>query len=335
MSTVKPATALILGLTALLSACPPSAPDDTATASATPTASASVAMRAPSTMPEGPAGEAILYGKQLMNETPHWLGPHANAKALRLAGNNLACKNCHLEAGTQMPAMGLIGTARRFPGHYAPLDREITLAERISACFERSLNGKTLPAAGKELKALEAYITWLSQDLPPDYKPDPGLPELAMPARAADPAAGAKLYAYHCNACHGAKGEGMRADDTDLRMGYTFPPLWGQDSFGEGSNMARLSVATRYIRANMPLGRPVLSVDEAYDLAGYMLKQPRPKFAGAGKDYPNPATRPSDVPYSPAPSASPAAASASPAKSASPASPAASPSPAHESPAGK
>lgn len=135
--------------------------------------------------------------------------------------------------------------------------------------------------------------------------PGTGLPELTAPAQAADPSTGQKLYVYHCAACHGVKGQGLLQDEKNLAAGYTFPPVWGPDSFGEGSNMARLLIATRYIKANMPLGRPVLSEKEAYDIAAYMLKQQRPLWSQAGKDYPNPKTRPVDLPYGPYPDKAP------------------------------
>lgn len=260
----------------------------------------------PEEIPAGPAGETIRYGQELVANTHRYLGPQASDPALRLAGNNLACRNCHLANGTQANAAGFVGIAKRFPAYYAPLDREVSLEERISACFERSLNGKSLPD-GKERQAFTAYLEWLSQEIPKGQTPPgTGLAEISLPARAADLNAGKKLYTYHCAACHAANGSGVRANPQDPSAGYTFPPVWGPDSYGEGSNLARLGVLARYIKGNMPLGRPVLSAAEAYDLAGYLNSQPRPAYAGAGQDYPNPATRPFDVPYGPYPDGSPA-----------------------------
>ncbi|MGV3524757.1 MAG: c-type cytochrome [Candidatus Sericytochromatia bacterium] len=258
----------------------------------------------PSDMPAGPEGEAIRYGQELVAQTARYLGPEASDPSLRLAGNRLACTNCHLGKGTQANAAGFVGIAKRYPAYYAPLDRKISLEERISACFERSLNGKPLPD-GKERQAFSAYLSWLSQEVPDGQTPPgSGLENIVLPARAADLNAGKKLYTYHCAACHGKQGEGVLSQAQNPGAGYTFPPVWGSDSYGEGSNLARLSVLARYIKGNMPLGRPVLSAAEAYDVAGYLNSQPRPAFPGAGQDYPNPATRPFDVPYGPYPDGS-------------------------------
>lgn len=288
-------------LMAALAGCPHQGGESKVSASAEVRASASInPWRWPSTVPAGPDGELITYGKQLVQRTTSYLGPDAKDKSLRLAGNRLNCTSCHLDNGTKVNGIGFVGIAKRFPAYYAPLDRQISLSERINACFERSLNGRPLPAGSRELKALEAYMTWLSQEVPAGQTPvGTGMPELPAPARAANPAAGQKLYAYHCSACHGSQGEGLLQDDAKPAAGYTFPPVWGKNSFGEGSNMARLLIATRYIKANMPLGRPVLTESEAYDVAGYMLSQPRPAWSLAGKDYPNPKTRPVDLPYGP------------------------------------
>lgn len=288
----------LLALSALLAGCPPQQPESR-TSSAPPPAPTANPWPVPGATPAGAAGEQIAYGKELIAHTSRYLGPEAKDPALRLAGNRLSCGNCHLELGTHQQAMGFVGLARRFPAYYAPLDRKISLSERIDACFERSLNGKPLPPQGRELQAMAAYVTWLSQDVPAELQPSPGPDEVPLPARAARLGDGEKLYAYHCSACHGHQGEGVLIDDAHPGQGYTFPPLWGKDSFGLGSNMARQLIATRYIKANMPLGRPVLSSEQAYDIAAYLLSRPRPAFAGAGKDYPNPKTRPVDVPYGP------------------------------------
>ncbi len=58
--------------------------------------------------------------------------------------------------------------------------------------------------------------------------------------------------------------------------------------------------ATRFIHGNMPLGtdaaKPALSIEQAYDVAGYLLSLPRPHKDGRGDDFPNPDFRPADYP---------------------------------------
>lgn len=298
---------LLISLLALLTACPSRQGKPVEQGSGSPSAAAAVKWQYPRQLPAASndaSSEAIRYGQQLVGQTPQWLGPEATDPQLRLAGNRLACSNCHLANGTQANAMGFVGLAQRFPAYYAPLDRKVTLAERVAACFERSLNAhKPLPE--KETQAFVAYISWLSSEIPAGQVPEgAGLPEMVaseLPDKAADLVAGKAIYSHSCAACHGQQGEGLRKDPNKPELGYTFPPVWGPDSYSNGSNMARLMVAARYIKANMPLGRAVLTTQEAFDVAAYINQQHHPAYAQAGKDYPNPATRPLDVPYGPYP----------------------------------
>ena len=52
--------------------------------------------------------------------------------------------------------------------------------------------------------------------------------------------------------------------NTPPNVGYSIPPLWGDDSFNAAAGMAKLAYAAAYIRTNMPFGvrhqDPVLSV---------------------------------------------------------------------------
>jgi len=64
------------------------------------------------------------------------------------------------------------------------------------------------------------------------------------------------------------------------QLGYSIPPLWGDDSFNAAAGMAKLAHAAAFVRTNMPFGvryqDPVLSVQQAWDVAAYMLSKPRP-----------------------------------------------------------
>ena len=63
-------------------------------------------------------------------------------------------------------------------------------------------------------------------------------------------------------------------------FGYFIPPLWGDDSFNAAAGMAKLAYAAAYVRTNMPFGvryqDPVLTVQQAWDVAAYMISKPRP-----------------------------------------------------------
>src|SRR5262249_45097774 len=54
---------------------------------------------------EDPFGDLVKYGHALFTDTPNEIGPEVSDAAKRFAGNNLACQNCHLKAGTQPYAM--------------------------------------------------------------------------------------------------------------------------------------------------------------------------------------------------------------------------------------
>lgn len=278
-------------LTPLLTACPSSSQEDSQ--STLKESSTTVAQQSapnndspsywnpPESYPTDPVrAQRVKYGEQLVAKTHTYLSPSAADPELRLAGNHLACKNCHLENGKAPHAMGFIGIDHRYPTYYAPLNREVTLSERIEACFQRSLNGKTLPV--KEQEALTDYLVWLGEAIPegvPLPLPEAGLPELNIDNATAkgDPNAGQPLYDYHCAACHGKTGLGLAADANDLAKGYTFPPMWGPDSHSKRSSMADTLTAARYIHKNMPLGRPLLTTPQALDITAYINAQERPE----------------------------------------------------------
>ena len=44
---------------------------------------------------------------------------------------------------------------------------------------------------------------------------------------------------------------------------------------------------------------PQLTVEQAWDVAAYMISQPRPTKAGLDKDFPDLLTKPVDAPYGP------------------------------------
>jgi cytochrome c len=57
------------------------------------------------TVGDDPFGKLVKYGHALFTDTANEIGPAVSDAAKRFAGNNLACQNCHLQAGTQPYAM--------------------------------------------------------------------------------------------------------------------------------------------------------------------------------------------------------------------------------------
>ena len=237
-------------------------------------------------LPASPENDIIRYGHSLIVETPKQIGKTAADPQKRYAGNDLACKNCHLDAGLRPFAAPFVSTFATFP--MLVDDQVITLKERINGCMLRSMNGKALPKDSPEMEALIAYIKFLGHGTPQGVRiAGMGLFPLPDPPLAADGGRGEKVYADLCASCHKDDGQGER--NKPPQLGYSIPPLWGDDSFNAAAGMAKLAYAAAYIRANMPFGvrylDPVLSEQQAWDVAAFMISMPRPPAPpGAGSE---------------------------------------------------
>jgi thiosulfate dehydrogenase len=250
---------------------------------------------------DDPFGKLVKYGRSLFTDTANEIGPAVSDASKRFAGNNLACRNCHLQAGTQPYAMPMTGVWGQFPQYRGREGGVDLLEERINGCMERSMNGRALPLESREMKAFSSYMRWLSTGVPGGASlRGAGTLQIKMPVRAADPGRGVEIYAQVCAACHGADGSGQRAQNG---LGYQFPPLWGRDSYNNGAGMSRLLTAAAYALHNMPLGTtfdsPLLTDEQAYDLAGYIVSQNRPQKANLDRDFPIRLQKPIDTPYGP------------------------------------
>src|SRR5262249_29452271 len=146
-------------------------------------------------LPDDASGRLVRRGRDLITATYAHIGPEGADRAKRFAGNNLACGNCHLQAGTKKFGIPLFGLFGVFPRYNARLGAEMTIEERLNACMTRSMNGRALPAGGPEMQALVAYIKFLSTGVGPGQRL-PGLGTGNMPELdpAADPAGGAAGY---------------------------------------------------------------------------------------------------------------------------------------------
>jgi thiosulfate dehydrogenase len=267
---------------------------------------AEIAWRVPNAdaLPAGIWKDTVLYGRRLFTETPGVIGPEVADTAMRYSGNNLTCQSCHLLAGTQAFALPMVGVFAVFPAYLARENEVRTIEDRIEGCLERSMNGRALPPDGREMKAMVAYLQFMSTDVPVGKTIEGrSTPLLPLLDRAADPVKGRAVYAATCAACHQADGQGLRKGKKGDAAGYLFPPLWGPDSFNDGAGMHRLIASASYIRANMPLGTtyraPMLGVEDAWDVAAFVNSQPRPARAHLDLDYPDRAKKPVDAPFPP------------------------------------
>jgi thiosulfate dehydrogenase len=251
------------------------------------------------TLPDDEHGKLVKYGRRLTEATYAEIGLEVADPAKRYSGNNLACQNCHLEAGTKQFGLPFLGVAKDFPQYRAREGRVGTLKERINGCMTRSLNGKPLPEDGPEMMAFVAYIEFLSTGAKQEGRGSGKMTELSRPA---DIAHGAKIYAAICAACHGSNGQG-KPNSGNPAVGYEIPPLWGNDTFNDGAGMGRLISAANFIHSNMPNGtnwtEPRIPVDDAWDVAAFVINHPRPHRADLDADYPKRFDKAVDAAYGP------------------------------------
>lgn len=247
--------------------------------------------------------DTIKYGYELIKNTSRWIGPLAEVESMRFAGNNLSCNNCHLKAGTQIGSGSFVGVTNRYPQFRGRENKIGSIEERINGCMQRSMNGKSLPHDSKEMRAVVAYMEWLSDNVPEDmlelYK---GYAKIKLPAEKSDTLKGRLLYEVHCKLCHGPSGEGTIIPG-DTFIGYLYPPLGGDDTFNDGAGMNRVITAAAFIKSNMPFGAtydsPLLTDEEAYHVAAYINSFPRPSKPHKEADFPDLKLKPVSTPYGP------------------------------------
>jgi thiosulfate dehydrogenase len=225
----------------------------------------------------GPENDLVRYGRQLVINTPGYIGRSAQEPAMAFGGNDLSCQSCHLQGGLQRFAAPFVSTAATFP--MMVNNKVITLPDRINSCMVLGLNGRPLPQESREMAALIAYIGFLGKGTPEGVRlPGMGLLPIQLPEKLPDARRGVAVYSQHCLSCHGADGQGEPKQPPEV--GYYVPPLWGEDSFNGGAGMGQIAYAASYIRATMPPGTdyqaPVLSVQEAWDVAAFMIANPHP-----------------------------------------------------------
>ncbi|WP_156922030.1 c-type cytochrome [Azorhizobium doebereinerae] len=255
-------------------------------------------------LPDTAFGQLVRYGRSVLEETSAHIGPAAPDPAQRFAGNNMACADCHLNAGLKKFGLPLVAASADYPGYSFRRGADASIEDRLNSCMTRSMNGRPMPADARPMQALAAYLKVLSEHIPPDARiAGGGVGAMAELDRAADPAKGAQVYARDCAECHRRDGLGVRRNEADASFGYGVPPLWGPDSFNDGAGMARLITQANFVHDNMPNGTswvmPQLSPEDAWDVAAFVLSQPRPQRTGTAKDFPDLLAKPVDAPYGP------------------------------------
>ncbi|SPJ31734.1 c-type cytochrome [Candidatus Protochlamydia amoebophila] len=216
--------------------------------------------------------DSVMRGYRLIMNTPHYAPEYVK--------NQLSCTNCHFLGGDTLGGknggIALIGVTTSYPRFSKRDNREISIEERIDNCFQRSMNGVSLPKNSQHMKDIVTYLQWISKEVE-HIKDIPwlGLKFLKSEYKG-NSQKGEKLYISYCASCHKENGEGG-ATLTALE-GKSIPPLWGPQSFNDGAGMTRLDMLSSFIYWNMPYQDASLPEDEAIDIAAYIIKQKRPQF---------------------------------------------------------
>ena len=241
--------------------------------------------------------DLVNYGRELIAHTSEYLGPKGSVLQM---SNGMNCQNCHLNAGTQPWGNNYFAVQSTYPKFRARSGTVENQIKRVNDCFQRSLNGKPLDSSGREMRAILAYIKWLGNDVEKDKIPrGAGIFKLKGMKRACDPSKGLEVYVAKCQSCHQADGGGLLAENG---KSYTYPPLWGKNSYNHGAGLFRISNFAGYVKYNMPQGttyeKPVLTDEEAWDVAAFVNSMPRPS-KDLSMDWPKISKKPFDHPFGP------------------------------------
>lgn len=226
-----------------------------------------------STIPIGPGGDAIRRGAQIFMAT--------RAHAGNYVGNGLACASCHLDNGRQANAAPMWAAWVRYPAYRAKNHQINTMEDRIRDCFNYSMNAPASPSGGPPPRGddiyrdLEMYFAWLATGAPTGKTlQGAGYIKLATTPLGYDRARGAQVFASHCAACHGTRGQGQ----TNADGSYAYPPLWGRHSYNWGAGMTNVATAASFVEANMPYGQGyTLTPQQAWDVAAFVDSHDRPR----------------------------------------------------------
>lgn len=209
----------------------------------------------------------VMKGYYIMLETQKYASDYA--------GDKITCNNCHFAGGNTLGGANggipLVGVTKKYP-KMLPGNKLYTLEERINACFEKSINGRAMSVKGPLMKALIAYMEWISTPVH-SLKDAPWLGlKLLHSQHIPNSDNGQKVYIKNCAICHGNDGEGQPRKEN-----LSYPPLWGPHAFNQDAGLNRLPYLSSFIFYNMPFNQAHLSVEDSLDVAAFLIRQPKPQ----------------------------------------------------------
>lgn len=215
--------------------------------------------------------DQVMEGYRIFNHTPEFAKEFVTA--------NISCTNCHFCGGNTLGGfnggISLAGVTHVYPKYSARSKRTLSLLDRMENCFMRSLNGTPPPEDHPIMQNLLVFLDWISQEFK-DLQPIPWLGLKYLTSKhVPDAEQGKVVYAAHCSRCHQPDGQGSTG----------IPPLWGARSFNDGAGMNTMEMLSAFVYYNMPYEseKPMLTPEQALDVAAFIIKQPRPHFEAEKK----------------------------------------------------
>ncbi len=245
-----------------------------------------------------PEDTLVRLGHDVIENTSYYFGPKGKVAEIT---NGMNCQNCHMQAGIIPYGNNFSAVISTYPRFSNRSGKMMSISRRVNDCFERSLNGIAIDTNSREMQAIIAYMHWIGDDIPPGKKPlGSGTMKLAYLDRPADSLKGKIVFLNNCQRCHGKNGEGQL---NKTESGFTYPPLWGANSYNTGAGLYRLSAFAGFVKNNMPFDEasyehPKLTNEEAWDVAAFVNSRPRPLIKNK-IDYPDISKKEIDNPLGP------------------------------------
>ena len=203
----------------------------------------------------------VQRGFNIINQTSRYVSDYS--------GNKMSCSDCHGNAGMEKDSLSLVGVSAVYPKYNQIADKVVDLTTMTNMCLQANLNAKPLPSDSNDMIAILAYFQWISKDIPVYAEVDwLGLEPLTS-KNEPDIQNGKKEYSL-CTRCHGENGQGSSRNGAH--------PLWGDNSFTDGSSMAKQDILAGFIKKFMPKGNTGLNTQRASDIAAFILSNPRPEM---------------------------------------------------------